>query len=183
MRTLLILLASLCLGLSQSQYIAESPLPKGWPAPTNYYKAEKKIFPKHRAASTSGSITGLTFMRLFKHIKKQHIPMTAPVVSNISGSNTSNKRADMIFLYRDTFVSDKTDNKKVAVKDYTQEQVLSYTWQGCDCKNNILLAKQALNAHAKKAGLTLKKFRLLGYNSPSMPKEKQTWELVAGFSS
>ncbi len=162
-------------------YISEAPLPKGWPAPGPYNQVSQKKYPAYRAAFASGKFQNLTFWTLFQHIQKNDIPMTAPVEMKMSQQKPDNMQLDrMAFLYQSTQVG-KTgaDGKKVTVMDVPATKVLSYTWQGQNNEAAQKLAKAELEKSLKTKNLTAKEFRILGYNSPSVPKKKQTFELQA----
>lgn len=190
MKAILILLAILTVASAETtypswyeggkpEYKSEAPLPKGWPQPGPFFKVVKKTYPAYRVAYTDGSKTWMTFPRLFRHIKKQDIKMTSPVEMKISDEEKSLKMNKMGFLYRDSSITNTSDNKKVAVQDTPSETYLSYTWQGCDCDDKQLSVKAALLLHAEAMGVTLYDFRVLGYNGPSVPDEKKTWEMQA----
>ena len=161
-------------------YTSEAPLPKGWPQPGPYNQVAEKSYPKYRASITKGSGSSMSFWRLFGHIKKKDIPMTAPVEMDMEKKDDEMKRASMAFLYQDTDVgSVGTDGAKIEVQDINPEKVLSYTWMGDDNKANMEKAKTSLEAALTEKKLTAKSYRLLGYNGPGTPKSKRTYELQA----
>jgi len=161
-------------------YTSEASLPEGWPQPGPYNQVAEKSYPKYRAAITRGSGSTLSFWRLFGHIKKKDIPMTAPVEMTMKMKDDRMKRASMAFLYQNTKVgSIGADGSNIEVQDINPEKVLSYTWMGDDNNANMAKAKAALEAYLKKKKLFSKSFRLLGYNGPGTPKKKRTYELQA----
>ncbi len=161
-------------------YTSEAPLPKGWPQPGPYDQATLKNYPTYRAAVTEGKGETSAFLRLFSHIKKQNIPMTAPVSMAMETNNPSMEMGSMAFLYQDTSVGQKgSDGKAIEVIDIPAEKALSYTWMGDDSEARLTQAKTALEAALKDMQLTAKSFRLLGYNGPGTPKMKRTYELQA----
>ena len=161
------------------QYISESALPKGWPQPGPYFKVIKKKYPKYKAAYTNGSKKAFTFTRLLRHIKKQGIPMTSPVEMEIESKGTSLKMKKMGFLYQNKKVQASSIHKKVYEVEVPAQKLISYTWQGCDCEKKQKHAKKELKTYAQVSGIKLSNFRLLGYNSPSIPDDQQTWEMQA----
>lgn len=162
------------------KYIAEAPLPKGWPTPSIYNKAIEKTFPAYRAAYTDGGLQNFAFWRLFTHIKNNDIPMTSPVEMDMKSKDGNLKMDAMGFLYQDTKVGKLgADGKKIEVKDIPSMKTLSYTWQGSNNSKNLKLAKTALDAELKKRSLTSNDFRVLGYNGPGVPRNKKTWEMLA----
>ena len=57
--------------------------------------------------------------------------------------------------------------------------VLSYTWQGGRDNPSVASARALIDAELAKQDLKATGYRLLGYNSPFVPKSKQTFELQA----
>ena len=160
-----------------ASYVDEAPLPQGWPKPGPYEKVVKKTYPAYRAAFTNGKGENSSFWTLFGHIKKNDIPMTAPVEM---GVDDENKQTSMAFLYQNGKVGTTgPDGTKVEVRDVPATTTLSYTWQGNDSKENIAKARTELEAELEKKDAEAKGFRLLGYNGPGTPREERTWELQA----
>lgn len=161
-------------------YVDEAPLPQGWPKPGPYDQVSKKKYPAYRAAFTNGKGENSAFWTLFSHIKKNDIPMTAPVEMGMESQNGDLQQASMAFLYQNGKVGTTgRDGTKVEVRDVPATTTLSYTWQGNDSKENIIKARTALDAALKEKNTEAKSFRLLGYNGPGTPRAKRTWELQA----
>ena len=163
------------------KYISEAPLPKGWPQPGPYNQVSEKRYPAYRAAFTNGKGSSFAFWRLFRHIKRQEIPMTSPVEMGMEQKDDKRLgKTSMAFLYQGQDVG-KTgpDGAKITVKDVAATRALSYAWQGDDSKANIAKAKQSLFEELKKRKLEHASIRLLGYNGPGVPRDKKTWELQA----
>jgi hypothetical protein len=160
-------------------YVSEAPLPKGWSTPGPYDEVTRKTLPAYRAAFTKTGGRGGSFWTLFMHIKKNDIPMTAPVEMSMTEKDASLEMASMAFLYQNDKVGTAGQAGEVEVKDVSAADVLSYTWQGTDSKANVSKAKEAIDAALAEKKLTLDRYRLLGYNGPSTPKNKATWELQA----
>ncbi len=162
-------------------YVSESPLPKGWPMPGPYDQVTEKKYPAYRAAVTKGKGSSFAFWRLFKHIKNNNIPMTAPVEMRMKDEDGKALAMDsMAFLYQDLAVGEKgSDGAKVTVVDVAAAKALSYAWQGDRDKKTIQRAKDELLAELSNKQLKHSSFRLLGYNGPSVDKDKKTWELQA----
>ncbi len=161
-------------------YVSEAPLPEGWPLPGPYNQVTEKKFPSYRAAFTTGGTSTLPFFTLFGHIKKNGIPMTAPVELAMKPKDGNLQQASMAFLYQNKNVG-KTgaDGKVVEVRDVPAFKALSYTWQGTDSKEAVAKARAAIDPELNSSKRTVKEFRLLGYNGPSTPRDKRTWELQA----
>ena len=163
----------------KTAYVAEAPLPVGWPAPGPYDKVTEKTYPKYRAAVTKGS-TGMSFWTLFSHIKKEEIPMTSPVEMKMEKKGEKMEKVNMAFLYQTTEVGKAgADGKKIEVKDIETSKALSYAWMGSDSKEQIEKAQKAIEAELTKKGLKAESFRMLGYNGPGTPRKKHTYELQA----
>jgi hypothetical protein len=161
-------------------YVSEAPLPEGWPAPGPYDKVSTKTMPGYRAAFTTKSAQTMAFWTLFTHIKKNDIPMTSPVEMAMETEESSLEMASMGFLYQNGKVGTAgAAGKNVEVRDVPSQEVLSYTWQGDDTKENVAKAKTAIDAAIAEKKLTLERYRLLGYNGPATPRNKATWELQA----
>jgi hypothetical protein len=142
-------------------YVSEAPLPEGWPAP-------------------GPSAQTMAFWTLFTHIKKNDIPMTSPVEMAMENEESALEMASMGFLYQNGKVGTAgAAGKNVEVRDVPSQNVLSYTWQGDDTKENFAKAKTAIDAAITEKKLTLERYRLLGYNGPATPRNKATWELQA----
>ncbi|GHC62660.1 heme-binding protein [Roseibacillus persicicus] len=114
------------------------------------------------------------------HIKKQDIPMTAPVEMKMEEEDGELEMATMGFLYQDTTVGEVgADGEKVEVTDVPAMTVYSYAWMGPNNSENVAVAKEALTQELAAQKVTAEGFRLLGYNGPSVPKAKRTHELQA----
>jgi hypothetical protein len=160
-------------------YRAESPLPEGWPQPGPFNQVVRKKYPAYRAAFTAESSPNGGFMRLFKHIKRNNIPMTAPVVMKLGGSEAaSGGMEEMEFLYQNKSVG-KTGvgEGQVEVRDVPALDTLSYAWQGP--RSGADKARAAIDAELARKNLKAAGYRLLGYNSPFVPRGRQTHELQA----
>lgn len=154
-------------------------MPEGWPAPGPFDVATLKKYPAYRAAFTTAKRPNGGFMTLFRHIKRHNIPMTAPVEMKLDReSKDSPDMEQMAFLYQNQDVG-KTgaDGEEIEVRDVPAAEVVSYTWQGS--RSQIAKARAAVDAELERLGRTAGSYRLLGYNSPFMPRTKQTHELQA----
>ena len=162
------------------EYVNEAPLPENWPAPGPYNEVAEKAYPSYRAAFTNGKGERGAFWTLFMHIKKNQIPMTAPVEMAMADDEGKLERKGMAFLYQNGKVGTAgSAGAKVEVRDVPGAKALSYAWQGPDSKQNVALAREALEAVIETRGLETQGFRMLGYNGPGTPRDKKTWELQA----
>jgi hypothetical protein len=160
------------------EYLSESPLPEGWPQPGPFNSVVRKNYPAYRAAFTAESSPNGGFWRLFKHIERHGIPMTAPVEMRTDAE--SGKMEEMAFIYQNKQVG-KTgaDEGHVEVRDVPAREALSYAWQGPRSDASIAKARAAIEAELAARNLKTSGYRLLGYNSPFVPLGKQTHELQA----
>jgi len=171
---------SLPAGDGPPAYTNEAALPKGWPKPGPYNEVALKEIPAYRAAFTGGKGSMGSFWTLFSHIKKNDIPMTAPVEMAMEEEDGEMEMTSMAFLYQNTEVG-KTgnDGENIVIRDVPAQKVLSYTWMGKRSDENLKIAKEALEEALAEKKLTLKSYRLLGYNGPGTPSRKRTHELQA----
>jgi hypothetical protein len=166
---------------AEPAYKEESPLPKGWPAPGPFNQVVRKKYPAYRAAFTTEANPNGSFMKLFKHIQRNNIPMTAPVEMKLDEADTEGEKLEqMAFLYQTPEVG-KTgaDGEQVEVRDIPAKEALSYAWQGARNKETTTRARAEVDAQLAKLGLKAEGYRLLGYNSPFVPRKRQTHELQA----
>jgi hypothetical protein len=176
-----------CTALSEEpagepEYVAEAPLPEGWPTPGPYREVVEKSLPAYRAAFTGQQGENLAFWRLFIHIQQNKIPMTAPVEMAVTPEGDAVRRDNMAFLYQNTGVGQTGESGgKIEVRDVAPAKALVYAWQGPDSDENLAAARAALEAALAERKIAAEgtPFRLLGYNGPSTPRAKKTWELIA----
>lgn len=162
-------------------YLSESALPEGWPAPGPFNQVTRKEYPAYRAAFTTGSSPNGGFWTLFKHIKRNGIPMTSPVEMTMKDESGGGMKMErMGFLYQSPEVGKPgADGETVNVRDVPALSVLSYTWQGPRGDAEVAKARTAIGAVLAEKKLKAAGYRLFGYNSPSVPRQKQTFELQA----
>jgi hypothetical protein len=87
---------------SKPMMISEAKLPAGFPAPGPVGEVIVKTYPAHRLARTAADPGGddRMFMRLFGHIKRNEIAMTAPVTMDWAGEPAERGGPEsMAFLY------------------------------------------------------------------------------------
>jgi hypothetical protein len=166
---------------SEPVYLSESALPKGWPTPGPFNQVTRKKYPAYRAAFTPGSSPNGGFWTLFKHIKRNGIPMTSPVEMTMKDEPGGGMKMErMGFLYQSPEVGKPgADGEAVNVRDIPALSVLGYTWQGPRGEAEIAKARAAIDAVLVEKNLKAAGYRLFGYNSPSVPRKQQTYELQA----
>ncbi len=166
---------------SEPVYLSESALPKDWPAPGPFNQVTRKEYPAYRAAFTPSSSPNGGFWTLFKHIKRNGIPMTSPVEMTLKDESGGGMKMErMGFLYQSPEVGKSgADGEAVNVRDVPALSVLGYTWQGPRGEVEVAKARAAIDAVLAEKKLKVAGYRLFGYNSPSVPRTKQTYELQA----
>ena len=169
------------LPLTAPVYLSESALPKGWPAPGPFDQVTRKKYPAYRAAFTASSSPNGGFWTLFKHIQSNGIPMSSPVEMTMKEKPEGGMVMEQMgFLYQSPDVGKGgADGPNVSVRDVSALSVLSYTWQGPRTDAEVTKARAAIEAVRLRKKLQVTGYRLFGYNSPSVPKNKQTHELQA----
>lgn len=162
-------------------YKEESPLPVGWPAPGPFGKVVRKKYPACRAAFTAESSPNGGFRRLFKHIQREKIPMTAPVEMKLDAGQTgSAEMEEMAFLYQSQDVGQTgAGGDLIEVRDIPAREALSFAWQGPRNAETTAKARKAVDDELARLKLKAAGYRLLGYNSPFIPRARQTHELQA----
>ena len=164
----------------ENGYVSQASLPEGWPMPGPFHQVTPKTYPVYRAAYTSGSGQTRSFWALFNHIKREKIPMTAPVEMEVQSVNGELEMTTMGFLYQSPEVGEQgLAGEKVRVMDVPAMRVLSYAWIGPNNEDNQLIAKKALDSALAAESEAAIGFRILGYNGPSVPKAKRTHEMQA----
>lgn len=164
---------------AEPKYKQESPLPKGWPEPGPFNQVVLKKYPAYRAAFTVEPSPNGGFMKLFKHISKNDIPMSAPVAMKLDEADAKSvKIEEMAFIYQSPEVGNTgRDGETVEVRDVPAQEALSYAWMGS--RDSVSKARALIDAELEKRKIKANGYRLLGYNSPFVPRSRQTHELQA----
>jgi len=151
---------------------AEAELPADFPAPGPVGHVVVKRYPRYRAARAAGGT--LAFWTLFRHIKQNGIEMTAPVEMTMDGAL---RARDMAFLYGRPDQGNAGQRGNVDVLDLDARTVLSIGVRGARSEANMARAKGLLEENMRDHGYTRDgEYRVLGYNSPMVPTERQYWE-------
>lgn len=164
--------------------IIESNLPKGFPEPGPVNQVVLKEYPAYRAAQADSSGQSSTFMKLFYHIKKSGISMTAPVEMQLDTEGQSRK--NMAFLYANQNIGSTGEKGNgVEVVDLPAQAYLSIGIRGSESKQKIAEAIEKIEAYLleKNQWEVTGEPRLLGYNSPMVPRENRYWEVQLPVSS
>lgn len=155
--------------------IAEADLPVGFPPCTPVGEVEVKRYPGYRAAVTRDN--GTAFWRLFAHIKKNNVAMTAPV--EITLEENGQRPVLMAFLYERPDQGTPGEDGTVEVRDLPGGWFVSTGIRGPRSNQALQLAQQRVEewlGHHRDKWQVAGPPRLLGYNSPFIPRDKYYWE-------
>ncbi len=152
--------------------VREAPLPEGWPTLTPVGEVEVKTYPAYRAATVSTGQAGggmdPMFNTLFRHIKDEDIPMTAPVDVGYAAESPSAGPVNMAFLYRDPEVGSTGRKGNVQVQDFAPATYASRGMRG-DYKTETIapeIAELKTWLAQQKDWREVGPPRYLGYNGP-----------------
>jgi hypothetical protein len=166
----------------------EAELPEGFPRFTPVHHIEVKTLPEYRMARAlmpdkQRKGDNGAFWKLFSHIKRNDIAMTAPVQMDYSGSNDSREVASMAFLYGSrkigTAGQDSADDS-VEVVDHPKQDVVSIGIRGRMNPESIRRGHRALESWLERHESDFREcgpLRRMGYNSPFIPAERAFFEL------
>jgi hypothetical protein len=160
------------------QPIKEADMPQGFPGYTQVGQIEVKQYPAYRKASASGAAE---FWTLFRHIKLNDVQMTAPVEMDY-GDPTAEKttRRSMSFLYPSPDQGTIGKQGSVEVVDVPASTVVSIGCRGRQTPEAISAARQKLLAYLaeKKDQYAIAgPMRVMGYNSPFVPRDRNFFEV------
>ncbi|MEW4531279.1 heme-binding protein [Maioricimonas sp. JC845] len=155
------------------QPVHEAEQPQGFPPHTPAGLLEVKEYPAYRMAVANG------FWTLFMHIKANNIEMTAPVEMTFNSPDGKTlKQSSMAFLYGRPDLGSAGQKGKVDVIDVPPATVISLGIRGRRTQEKVDRAQATiedwLEAHPDYARAG--DFRIMGYNSPYVPDERQFWE-------
>lgn len=157
--------------------ISEAKLPEGFPPPGPVGTAIVKTYPAHRLARTKAARDGddRMFMKLFRHIERHDIAMTAPVTMAWSDATATPARAEsMAFLYARPDIgaagADPADSD-VFVEDVPMITVVSVgvrgTYGAVTVRKGMATLEAWFAAHPEWSAAGPP--RMLAYNSPFVP--------------
>lgn len=165
----------------------EAKVPEGFPKFTPVHHIEVKTLPDYRMAratmpTTQGRGNG-AFWKLFSHIKRNEIAMTAPVQMDYTGSDKDAEVASMAFLYGSQKIGapgqDSAD-KTVEIIDIPKQHVVSIGVRGRVTPDSLEAAHRQLlkwlDDH-KDEYRASGPLRRMGYNSPFIPKDRAFFEV------
>jgi len=157
--------------------VSEAKLPDGFPPPGPVGEVIVKTYPAHRLAKTraEAGADDKMFMKLFGHIKRNDIAMTAPVTMDWAGDPAERKGPDtMAFLYAKPDLGrpgpDPAD-ASVVVEDVPEVTVASIGVRGAYGKKTFKAGHEPLEAwlQAHPEWTVAGPPRMLAYNSPFVP--------------
>ncbi len=158
--------------------LIEAELPAGFPAPTTVGEIELKRYPVYRMvrADVSGSGSGGAFWKLFTHIQKGDIAMTAPVEMGWSGTE---REASMAFLYGSTELGATGLDGSLEVLDVEPLWAISLGCRGDATRAEVAAAHTELQRWLDARGdlVVVGALRTLAYNSPMVPRERRYFEV------
>ena len=156
--------------------IIESRLPSGFPEPGPVGEIVVKDYPAYRAATVAQGRRG-AFMKLFRHIKRNDIAMTAPVEMGVTGESGST--GSMAFLYGKPTIGQTGTDGDVVVKDRPAMTVLSIGLRGnssnAATRDAVAQLQQWLGS--QQTYVATAPPRLMTYNSPMIPSHMRYWEV------
>lgn len=162
----------------QFQPIKEAEMPRGFPAYTPVGRIELKKYPAYRKASASGAAE---FWTLFRHIQKNSVKMTAPVEMDYGDpSDARPQERSMSFLYERPDQGAAGKQGSVEVIDVPEMTVLSIGCRGSRTRAAVAEAREKLVKYLadKKGEYTIAgPVRVMGYNSPFVPRDKNFFEV------
>lgn len=161
--------------------ILEADLPRGFPEPTPVHGIELKELPTYRLAraeSRPGGSDG-SFWKLFLHIQRNDIPMTAPVEMTFKDSARGPKEAAMAFLYGSTDIGEPGTDGSLVILDTEPTWVVSLGGIGRPDQGALERGRERIEAWlASRPDLRIDgSWRLMGYNSPMVPVKSQFYEV------
>jgi hypothetical protein len=158
--------------------LVEANLPSDFPTYTPVGKIEIKKYPAYRKAETSGVAA---FWTLFNHIKSNDIAMTAPVEMTFQSEGVPvGKEQAMAFLYASPDLGRAGKQGAVEVADVPAATVVSIGVRGPRSEALVTTATERLRAwlaENKQSYVQHGPVRIMGYNSPFVPRDRQFFEV------
>lgn len=160
----------------RSRRLAE--MPSGFPTYTPVGQIEIKKYPAYRKALMRGPAS---FWTLFQHIKRNNVTMTAPVEMDYGDPLAPEKNErSMSFLYERADQGSPGRQGSVEVVDVPAMTVVSIGCRGARTESAIAEAREKLMAwlnQRKGEYVVAGPLRVMGYNSPFVPRDKSFFEV------
>jgi hypothetical protein len=160
---------------------SEADRPADFPTMTAVGELELKQYPRYRLARApmdGGNNTA--FYKLFNHIKRHNIPMTAPVEIEYTADGEQAERRSMGFLYEHDQQGDLGPDGPVNVEDVPAALVLSIGQRGWTTAEALQAAETRFerwlaerDAQVEAAG----PLRVMSWNSPMVPASQRYYEI------
>jgi hypothetical protein len=158
--------------------VVEAKLPEGFPTYTPVGQIEVKHYPAYRKAETSGRTS---FWTLFQHITSAKIAMTAPVEMTYQADGPPvGRERSMAFLYGNKDTGSVGRKGNVEVVDVPAATVVSIGLRGERSDAVLARAEQRLRAWLEENKTRYEQsgaVRVMGYNSPFVPRDRQFFEV------
>ena len=149
----------------------EAELPEGFPEHGPIGEVIEKDYPPYRMAMSTGRSA---FGKLFRHIQRRGIPMTAPVEM----ARDEQGQSMMGFMYEDTRQGQLGEQDNITVVDIGEKNVLSLALRGRRTESALSDAQTVIREVAAAKGITIgDDWRLFGYSSPMVPMEQRYFEI------
>jgi len=162
----------------QFQPIKEAEMPPDFPGYTPVGQIELKQYPAYRKASASGAAQ---FWMLFQHIKRNKVQMTAPVELEYGDFRAAPlAERSMSFLYERPDQGSTGRQGSVKVVDVPAMTVISIGCRGSRTPAAVAEAREKLLDYIterKNHFAILGPMRVMGYNSPFVPRDKNFFEV------
>lgn len=161
--------------------LVEAELPRGFPALTAVGAIELKRYPVYRMvrADMTGRGSGSAFWKLFTHIQKRDIAMTAPVEMSWSDADREARETSMAFLYGSPELGATGSDGSLEVLDSEPIWAVSLGCRGDATAATIVAARTELARWVASRGdlEVVGDLRTLAYNSPMVPSERRYFEV------
>ena len=157
--------------------IVEAEMPEGFPDYTGVGVVKVKEYPEYRRAVAETGRSS-AFWTLFSHIKKNKIAMTAPVEMSYDAEDPSDE--SMSFLYGSQAMGETGRQGNVEVVDVTAMTVVSTGVRGPRRSKTVDEARARLAEWLianKDRYVADGEYRVMGYNSPFVPRSKNYFEV------
>jgi hypothetical protein len=166
------------LSAEEFQPIKEAEMPRGFPKYTPVGQIEVKEYPAYRKATASGMGE---FWKLFGHIQQNNVAMTAPVEMDYGDAKAQKPgERSMSFLYGSPELGTAGSQGDVAVSDVPAMKVVSIGCRGNRTAAAVTAAQRKLldylSEHKDKYAIA-GPIRVMGYNSPFVPRDKNFFEV------
>ena len=161
---------------TSAERVVEAPLPAGFSEPAPVGEVVYRVIPAYRA------VQGPNFGACFRHIDRESIPMTAPVVMTMTTDEAGepDRMAHMRFLFPDQQTGETGEHGRVLVVDQPEQAVVAVSIRGRCGPAEQRAAVGQLRAWCAEQEPPLEvigRVQVLGYNSPFIMPSAKLWEV------